>query len=152
MKEEVCNSRQAIWLRPKNEVKPEEYNTFYKQIARDMDDPLKTIHVAAEGTTEFRALMFIPAHRGMDFLAGPEKKSGLDLYVRRVLHHPRMRTTFPAVDAVYQGRCGFGGSSAQRLPRDAATQSAAGEDQVERRQSRFENARRSEDVGIRNIR
>jgi molecular chaperone HtpG len=84
-KEQTLNSRQAIWLRPKNEVKPEEYNAFYKQIARDMDDPLKVIHVAAEGTMEFRALMFIPAHRGIDWLGGPEKKSGLDLYVRRVL-------------------------------------------------------------------
>lgn len=34
---------------------------------------------------EFRALMYLPAHRGMDFMSGPEKKSGLDLYVRRVL-------------------------------------------------------------------
>jgi molecular chaperone HtpG len=34
---------------------------------------------------EFRALLFIPAHRGMDWLAGPERKSGIDLYVRRVL-------------------------------------------------------------------
>jgi len=84
-KEQVLNSRQAIWLRPKNEVKPEEYNAFYKQVSRDMDDPLKVIHVAAEGTLEFRALMFIPAHRGIDWLGGPEKKSGLDLYVRRVL-------------------------------------------------------------------
>ena len=84
-KEETLNSRQAIWLRPKHEVKPEEYNAFYKQLSRDMDDPLKVIHVAAEGTLEFRALMFLPAHRAMDFLAGPEKKSGLDLYVRRVL-------------------------------------------------------------------
>ena len=84
-KETVINSRQAIWLRNKNEVKPEEYNAFYKQISRDFDDPLKTIHVAAEGTMEFRALMFLPAHRGLDFMMGPEKKSGLDLYVRRVL-------------------------------------------------------------------
>jgi molecular chaperone HtpG len=83
--EQTVNSRQAIWLRSKNEVKPEEYNAFYKQIARDMDDPLKVMHVAAEGTMEFRALMFIPAHRGIDWLGGPEKKSGLDLYVRRVL-------------------------------------------------------------------
>ncbi|HZL37500.1 MAG TPA: molecular chaperone HtpG [Tepidisphaeraceae bacterium] len=82
--EETLNSRQAIWLRPKAEIKPEEYNAFYKQLSRDMDDPLKTIHVAAEGTMEFRALMFLPAHRGMDAM-GPEKKSGLDLYVRRVL-------------------------------------------------------------------
>jgi molecular chaperone HtpG len=83
--EETLNSRQAIWLRSKNEVKPEEYNAFYKQLTRDTEDPLKTIHVAAEGTLEFRALMFLPASRGLDWMAGPEKKSGLDLYVRRVL-------------------------------------------------------------------
>ncbi|HSU65363.1 MAG TPA: molecular chaperone HtpG [Tepidisphaeraceae bacterium] len=84
-KEETVNSRQAIWLRPKNEVKEKEYNEFYKQLTRDTENPLKTIHIAAEGTMEFRALLFIPAHRGMDWLAGPERKSGIDLYVRRVL-------------------------------------------------------------------
>src|SRR5688572_4320105 len=83
--EETLNSRQAIWLRPKHEIKPEEYAAFYKQISRDFDEPLKTIHVAAEGQLEFRALMFLPARRPMDFMMGPEKKSGLDLYVRRVL-------------------------------------------------------------------
>ena len=83
--EETLNSRRAIWLRPKHEIKPEEYHAFYKQVSRDFEDPLKTIHVAAEGTLEFRALMFLPARRPMDFMAGPEKKSGLDLYVRRVL-------------------------------------------------------------------
>ena len=34
---------------------------------------------------EFRALMFLPAHRGLDWMTGPEKKSSIDLYVRRVL-------------------------------------------------------------------
>ena len=84
-KEETVNSRQAIWLRPRSEVKEEEYNAFYKQLTRDTDDPLKTIHLAAEGAMEFRALLFLPAHRGLDWAAGPEKKSGIDLYVRRVL-------------------------------------------------------------------
>jgi molecular chaperone HtpG len=84
-KEEVVNSREAIWLRSKNEVKPDEYNAFYKQLSGDAQDPLKTIHLAAEGAMEFRALMFIPAHRGPDWMMGSEKKSGLDLYVRRVL-------------------------------------------------------------------
>jgi molecular chaperone HtpG len=83
--EETLNSRQAIWLRPKNEVKPEELEAFYKQISHDDDPPLKTIQVAAEGTTEFRALLYLPANRPMDWLAGPEKKSSIDLYVRRVL-------------------------------------------------------------------
>ena len=84
-REETVNSRQAIWLRPRSEVKPEEYNAFYKQMSRDMDDPLKTIHIAAEGTMEFRALLFVPAQRGFDWFSGNEKKSSVDLYVRRVL-------------------------------------------------------------------
>jgi molecular chaperone HtpG len=83
--EEVVNSREAIWLRSKNDVKPEEYSAFYKQLTADSEEPLKTIHFAAEGSTEFRALMFIPAHRESDWLMASEKKSGLDLYVRRVL-------------------------------------------------------------------
>ncbi len=85
IEEEVINSRQAIWLRSKNEIKPEEYSAFYKQIARDFDEPLKTVHYEAQGMQEFRALMFIPSHRPMDWMMGPEKPSGLDLYVRRVL-------------------------------------------------------------------
>jgi molecular chaperone HtpG len=84
-KEETFNSRQAIWLRSKSQVKSEEYNEFYKTLSRDFEDPLKVIHVSAEGgVTDFKALMFIPAHRPMDFFYR-EPKSGLDLYVKRVL-------------------------------------------------------------------
>ena len=83
--EETLNSRQAIWLRPKSQIKEEEYAAFYRQISRDGGDPLKTIHVAAEGAMEFRALLFVPEKRGFDWMTGPEKKSSIDLYVRRVL-------------------------------------------------------------------
>jgi molecular chaperone HtpG len=84
--DETLNSRQAIWLRPRTEVKPEEYNAFYRQISNDDEEPLRTIHVVAEGgATDFRALLFVPRKRGWDWLAGPEKKSSIDLYVRRVL-------------------------------------------------------------------
>jgi molecular chaperone HtpG len=84
--DETLNSRQAIWLRPKSEVKPEDYTAFYKQVSHDFEDPAKTIHIAAEGgAVEFKALLFLPAKRGLDWMAGPEKKSGIDLYVRRVL-------------------------------------------------------------------
>ena len=84
--DETLNSRQAIWLRSKSEVKPEEYAAFYKQISRDDEEPLKTIHIAAEGgAVDFKALLFVPANRGFDWMAGPEKKSSIDLYVRRVL-------------------------------------------------------------------
>src|SRR5688500_5409376 len=52
--EETLNSRQAIWLRPKAQIKPEEYAASYKQVSRDFEDPLKTIHFAAEATMERR--------------------------------------------------------------------------------------------------
>ena len=86
-KEETLNSRQAIWLRSRSEVKEDEYHAFYRQISHDPDgEPLKTIHIAAEGgAVEFRALLFVPKTRGWDWMAGPEKKSSIDLYVRRVL-------------------------------------------------------------------
>jgi molecular chaperone HtpG len=85
-KEEVLNSRQAIWLRPRNEVTQEQYNAFYRQLSGLDEDPLRVIHVVAEGgATDFRALLFLPRHRGWDWMTGPEKKSGVDLYVRRVL-------------------------------------------------------------------
>jgi molecular chaperone HtpG len=83
--EQTLNSRKAIWLRARHEVKPEEYNEFYKQIAHDAEDPLKVIHVSAEGgVTDFKALLFLPRHRPLDFFYR-EPKSSVDLYVKRVL-------------------------------------------------------------------
>jgi molecular chaperone HtpG len=85
-RDDTLNSRQAIWLRPKSDVKVEEYNAFYKQISHDFEDPAKTIHISAEGgAVEFKALLFLPGKKGFDWMSGPEKKSSIDLYVRRVL-------------------------------------------------------------------
>jgi molecular chaperone HtpG len=84
-KEETLNSRKAIWLRAKHEVKAGEYNEFYKQTFHDTEDPMKVVHVSAEGgVTDFKALLFIPKHRPLDFFYR-EPKSGVDLYVKRVL-------------------------------------------------------------------
>lgn len=83
--EETVNSRQALWLRPKHEIKQEEYNAFYQSISRDFEDPSRTIHIAAEGATEFRAVLFFPANKPMEWMMGPPPKSQIDLYVKRVL-------------------------------------------------------------------
>ncbi len=81
--EEILNARKAIWLRPKNEIKPEEYNEFYKHISHDYVDPMKTIHYTAEGVLEFKALLFLPSHKPFDLIWGDSKK-GLQLYIQRV--------------------------------------------------------------------
>ena len=63
---ETLNSMKAIWKRSKGEVKEEEYNEFYKAISHDYTDPLRTVHFSAEGVTEFKSLLFLPAKAPFD--------------------------------------------------------------------------------------
>jgi molecular chaperone HtpG len=81
--EEKLNASKAIWLRSKSEITKEEYTEFYRHLTHDFDEPAKTIHYAAEGKIEFRALLYLPARRPMDLMWGDSKK-GLHLYIRRV--------------------------------------------------------------------
>jgi molecular chaperone HtpG len=81
--EETLNSRKAIWLRPKSQIVQAEYYEFYKQLAHDYEDPAKVIHYTAEGTIEFKALLYLPAHLPQELLWG-ETKKGLHLYIQRV--------------------------------------------------------------------
>jgi len=77
------NTMKALWKRAKSEIKDEEYEEFYKHLAREQQAPLKTIHVSVEGAVEFKALLFIPKEAGFDLMM-PNKKHGLSLYVRTV--------------------------------------------------------------------
>ncbi len=81
--EETLNSMKAIWTRPKSEISEEEYEEFYKHISHDFEKPFRTIHYSAEGTSEFKALLYIPAHKPFDLFMRDQKK-GVHLYVKRV--------------------------------------------------------------------
>jgi molecular chaperone HtpG len=81
--EETLNSMKAIWARPKSEVTEEEHEEFYKHISHDHEKPLKTIHYSAEGVSEFKALLYIPARKPYDLFLR-EQKRGIHLYVKRV--------------------------------------------------------------------
>jgi molecular chaperone HtpG len=83
VEEEALNAQTALWLRNKTDVKPEEYDAFYQQIANDTEMPARVIHYTAEGKTEFRVLAFIPAHKPFSFTW--EEPKGLKLYIQRVL-------------------------------------------------------------------
>ncbi|MGI5868997.1 MAG: molecular chaperone HtpG [Kiritimatiellia bacterium] len=80
---ETLNSMKAIWKRAKDDVSKEEAAAFYKHIAHTAEDPLSTIHFAAEGATEFCAMLFIPASAPYD-LFFPNARQGLQLYARNV--------------------------------------------------------------------
>jgi molecular chaperone HtpG len=92
--EETVNSRKAIWKKTKSEVSDEEYKEFYHHISHDFGDPLRIIHYAAEGTTEFRALLYIPESAPFD-LFFPERKGGIHLYVRNVFITDDCRELLP---------------------------------------------------------
>jgi molecular chaperone HtpG len=83
-KEETLNSMKAIWTRPKSEVKQEEYNEFYKSHCHDFTDPFETIFFSAEGTMEYKSLLFIPEKRPYDLMYRDGKR-GLSLYVKQIL-------------------------------------------------------------------
>ena len=81
-KVDQVNSASALWKRPKSELKPEDYNEFYKTISHDGQDPLHYIHTHAEGTQEYTTLFYIPQTAPFDMYQA-DYKSGVKLYVKR---------------------------------------------------------------------
>ncbi|MCZ8382745.1 molecular chaperone HtpG [Mycobacterium sp. CPCC 205372] len=80
---QTLNSMKALWTKSKDEVPEEEYKEFYKHVAHAWDDPLEVIAMKAEGTFEYRALLFIPSHAPFDLFTR-DARTGVQLYVKRV--------------------------------------------------------------------
>ena len=81
--EETINSAAALWTRSKADITPEQSAAFYKHVAHASDEPYVTVHVRAEGTLEYSALLYVPSQKPFD-LFHPDRKHGVKLYVRRV--------------------------------------------------------------------
>ena len=81
---ETLNSMKALWARSRDEVSEDEYHELYKHVSHDWRDPLETIRLQAEGTFEYQALLFLPAHAPHDLFTRDFRR-GLQLYVKRVL-------------------------------------------------------------------
>lgn len=79
----TLNSMKALWARPRSEVTDDEYKEFYKHVSHDWNDPLDIIHMKAEGTFEYEALLFVPAQAPYDLFMRDAKR-GVQLYVKRV--------------------------------------------------------------------
>lgn len=82
--EETLNSMVPLWRKNKSEIKPEEYNEFYKQKFMDYNNPLHVIHTKTEGQATFDALLYIPENPPYDFYS-KEYEKGLQLYSNGVL-------------------------------------------------------------------
>ena len=81
---ETINSMVPIWRKNKSELKPEDYNSFYKEKFYDYEDPARVIHSATEGAATYNALLFIPARAPYNYYTR-EYEKGLQLYASGVL-------------------------------------------------------------------
>ncbi len=92
----VVNSQKAIWLRKPSEVTEDEYKSFYSHLSNfGGTEYLKAIHMAAEGTSEFKALLFLPKEAPFNFLMPEIQKKGLQLYVKRVFITDECKALLP---------------------------------------------------------
>ena len=82
-KVDQVNSASALWKKSKSELKPEDYNEFYKTFGHDGLDPLFYVHTHAEGTQEYTTLFYVPQNAPFDMYQA-DYQSGVKLYVKRV--------------------------------------------------------------------
>ena len=81
---DTLNSMVPIWQRAKKDVTDAEYESFYREKFFDYNKPLRTVHVSAEGTVSFKALLYIPGKAPYDFYT-KDFKRGLQLYSSGVM-------------------------------------------------------------------
>ncbi len=82
--EQTVNSMVPIWKKNKNELTAEDYENFYTEKRYGFDKPVRYIHINAEGTVSYRAVLFIPEKIPYDFYTR-EYEKGLELYANGVL-------------------------------------------------------------------
>ncbi len=80
---EAVNAAKALWTRPRNELKDEEYVEFYKHVSHDFEEPLSWSHNKVEGKLEYTGLLYVPSRAPFD-LWNRDGARGLKLYVQRV--------------------------------------------------------------------
>ncbi len=80
---EQVNRVTALWQKPKSDIKDEEMNEFYKFISNDFNQPLGHLHLAIEGTVNFKALLFIPENAPPTFFRDDLEKT-VQLYSNKI--------------------------------------------------------------------
>ncbi len=81
---EILNSMTPIWKKRKADLSDEDYKNFYHEKRFGFDEPLKWIHVNAEGLINYRAILYIPSEAPFDYYTKDYKK-GLELYSNGVM-------------------------------------------------------------------
>lgn len=84
VEEQTINSMVPIWRKNKNELTDEDYKSFYFEKRYGFDEPLKHIHISADGAVVYNAILYIPEKTPFDYYT-KEYEKGLELYSNGVL-------------------------------------------------------------------
>jgi len=82
---EQLNQTLPLWTKPSDQVRAEEYESFYKSMSGDWENPLSWNHFHVEGQIEYRSILFCPRRPPFNmFEVVDKKRHNLRLYVRGV--------------------------------------------------------------------
>ncbi|GAA0293644.1 molecular chaperone HtpG [Gracilibacillus halotolerans] len=82
--EEIINSMVPIWRKNKQELKKEDYESFYQEKHFGFDQPLSYQHISVDGMVRFQSILYIPEQLPFNYYSQDFEK-GLELYSNGVL-------------------------------------------------------------------
>jgi TNF receptor-associated protein 1 len=91
---ERVNTVEAIWLKNKDEVTEEQYESFYKFTAKAFDKPAYRLHFQADAPLVINALLFLP-EQNMEAFGMGQMEPGVALYCKKVLIDPHPPKLLP---------------------------------------------------------
>ncbi|KAL0486006.1 TNF receptor-associated-like protein, mitochondria [Acrasis kona] len=88
------NTLDAVWLRSKDSVTPEEHSEFFKYLTGTSGHPTYTIQFSTDVPLSLRVLFYIPDSHSED-LGGSKMEPGVNVYSKKVLIKAKHREILP---------------------------------------------------------
>lgn len=96
------NQQSSLWRTSRQEVKPEQYNDFYRQLTLESEEPLLHTHLVTDAPVQLYALLFIPT-KGERGIFSLRREDGLKLYSRNILIDEYNKDLLPEYFRFVQG-------------------------------------------------
>lgn len=93
--DEQLNEQRPIWVEPKSQVTPEQYDGFYQWLShRATEKPQWHLHLAADSPLQFQSILYCPA-TNFELLGFGRMEHGLHLCAKRILVQPDNKDLLP---------------------------------------------------------